>query len=65
MSDVPNEGKVPAPSHPEELTADWELKLGKLNIHARARCTPAGIVTAGIAATAILLAVRALIRARR
>ncbi|TPE62240.1 hypothetical protein FJQ54_06840 [Sandaracinobacter neustonicus] len=50
-------------SHPEELTADYEFRLGDLiHLRARARCTPAGLVTAGIAVALIILAVG---RARR
>ncbi len=46
------------PTHPEEIKAVYDLRLGKsITIHASARITPAGIVTAGIAACAIILAI--------
>lgn len=54
------------PYHPEEMKAVWDLRVGKyISIQASARWTPAGVVTAGIAASAILLAITALVRARR
>jgi len=47
-----------APSHPEEIRADYELRLGKLiTVQASARITPAGVISAGIAAAAIIVAV--------
>lgn len=65
MTETVNNAPPPVPVHPEELKAAWELNLGKLHMAASARCTPAGIVAAGVVVTAILLATRALIRAHR
>lgn len=43
--------------HPEEISAEYELRLGRyLAISARARITPAGVICAGLAAAAIILA---------
>jgi hypothetical protein len=56
----------PMPTHPEEMKAVYDLRVGKfISLQGSARMTPAGLVTAGIAASAILLAVSALIRASR
>lgn len=53
------------PSHPEEMKAVFDLKIGKfVALQGSARWTPAGVVTAGITASAILLALAALVRAR-
>ncbi|GGF81123.1 hypothetical protein GCM10007301_46580 [Azorhizobium oxalatiphilum] len=52
-------------THPEEVKAAWEFRIGIFRIGASARCTPAGIVCAGITTAAILLAVSAVIRAQR
>ncbi|MBL8895647.1 MAG: hypothetical protein JNJ53_13680 [Rhizobiales bacterium] len=47
-----------AHAHPEEIRADCELRVGKLiTMQASARITPAGVISAGIAAAAIILAV--------
>ncbi|MFO0990338.1 MAG: hypothetical protein U1E67_00200 [Hyphomicrobiales bacterium] len=58
MSGLENERSREAPSHPEEIRADYELRLGKLiTVQASARITPAGVISAGIAAAAIILTV--------
>jgi len=50
------------PLHPEEISADYELRVGNLiTVQASARITPAGIISAGIAAAAIVVAVGFLI----
>jgi hypothetical protein len=58
----------PAPeilSHPEEIRASYELRVGKLiTVQANARITPAGVISAGIAAAAIILAVGFLVSSR-
>jgi len=66
MTDEPD-GQTPAtPYHPEEMRATWDLKVGKsITLQGTARWTPAGVVTAGIAASAVLLSISALVRARR
>jgi len=58
MSDAHEEPSPGIPSHPEEIRADYELRLGNLvTVKASARITPAGVISAGIAAAAIILAV--------
>jgi hypothetical protein len=59
-------------SHPEEIRAEYELRLGNLVTvkasaritPASARITPAGVISAGIAAAAIILAVGFLVSSR-
>lgn len=66
MTDQPEDLKLTSPYHPEEMKATWDLKIGKsVTIQGSARWTPAGVVTAGIAASAVLLAISALVRAAR
>jgi hypothetical protein len=51
--------------HPEEIRAEYELRLGNLvTVKASARITPAGVISAGIAAAAIILAVGFLVSSR-
>ena len=58
MSVIEDKPSREAPSHPEEIRADYELRLGKLvTAQASARITPAGVISAGIAAAAIIVAV--------
>lgn len=65
MSGVEEEPLRESPSHPEEIRADYELRLGKLfTVQASARITPAGVISAGIAAAAIILAVGFLVSSR-
>ena len=46
------------PTHPEEMKATYELRLGKFaTIQASARITPAGIIATGITICAVALAV--------
>ena len=55
---------APTPEHPEEMRADVGFRFGDLGeFRARARCTPAGVITTGIAAACILLATARLVRA--
>lgn len=57
---------LPSPAHPEEMTADIAFRMGDMvEFRARARCTPAGLVTGGLATAAILLATGYLVRAAR
>lgn len=52
-------------SHPEEIRAEYELRMGNLlTVRANARITPAGVISAGIAAAAIILAVGFLVSSR-
>lgn len=56
----------PAPTHPEEMRADFDLHIGKnINLKGTARTTPAGVISAGITVVAILLATTALVRAAK
>lgn len=66
MSNQPNDEKSATPYHPEEMKAIWDVRVGKhITMQGSARWTPAGVVTAGIAASAILLAAATLVRAAR
>ena len=66
MSNQPNEQHGGGPYHPEEMKAIWDVRVGKhITVQGSARWTPAGVVTAGIAASAILLAAATLVRAAR
>ncbi|MCK8787987.1 hypothetical protein M0638_26890 [Roseomonas sp. NAR14] len=54
------------PTHPEEVTASVDLRLGSsVSVQARARATPAGLIAAGILAAAVILAIVPLVRAAR
>ena len=56
---------APTP-HPEEMRASGEIQIGKyINLKGTARVTPAGLICAGIASAAILLAAAALVRSSR
>lgn len=66
MADQPGDGTPPYPYHPEEMKAVWDVRVGRfVAVRGSARWTPAGVVTAGIATAAILLATSALVRACR
>jgi hypothetical protein len=55
-----------APTHPEEIKASVDLRIGNtVSLKATARTTPAGLVTAGILVSAIVLAVATLVWAVR
>ena len=60
-------GEAPtAPSHPEEMAARVNLRIGKgVSLKATARATPAGLVTVGFMVSAIILAVATLVWAAR
>lgn len=56
----------PSPTHPEEMKAVYDLRIGKwVTLQGSARITPAGVVCTGIAVAAILLSTAALVRAAR
>ncbi len=56
MNDQSTTPVDPVPTHPEEIKAVYELRVGRsITLQGSARITPAGIVTAGITACAILL----------
>ena len=55
-----------APSHPEEIRASVDLRIGNsVSLKATVRTTPAGLVTAGVMVAAIVLSIAALVRAIR
>lgn len=58
-------GEAPsAGAHPEEMKANVDLRIGRsFALNASGRMTPAGLVCAAIAASAILLSAAALVRA--
>jgi len=62
MTDTAGYPKGAASNHPEEMRATWDLKVGtSITLQGSARWTPAGVVTAGIAASAALLSLAALV----
>jgi hypothetical protein len=60
-------GQVPSAAiHPEEIKASVDLRIGNsVSLKATVRTTPAGLITAGIMVSAIVLAVATLVRAAR
>jgi len=55
-----------APTHPEEMKAVFNVKIGNsLSMQSSARMTPAGLIALGLAISATLLAVAAVVRASR
>lgn len=60
--DAPRQEEIDIP-HPEEMKAAGRLRLGPLSIEGLARTTPAGLITAAIFASAVLLPI--LIMTRR
>lgn len=55
----------PPLTHPEEMRAGFDLTFGDLHVKGTARLTPAGLICAGIAGVAVMLAAAALVRAAR
>ncbi len=56
----------PVPTHPEEMKAVYDVRIGKwITLQGSARITPAGMISTGIAVSALLLATAALVRAAR
>ncbi len=45
----------PVAPHPEEMNAAGRLRLGPLSIEGRARATPAGLISAALLVSAVLL----------
>jgi hypothetical protein len=65
MSAGQDEHAPDAASHPEEIRAEYELRMGNLlTVKANARITPAGVISAGIASAAIILAVGFLVSSK-
>ena len=55
-----------APTHSEEMKAVFNVKIGNsLSMQSSARMTPAGLIALGLAISATLLAVTAVVRASR
>ncbi|AZO04522.1 hypothetical protein [Mesorhizobium sp. M2A.F.Ca.ET.043.02.1.1] len=53
------EPSAAAHSHPEEIKSVFDLRLGKhVTLQGSARITPAGVISAGIAVAAMMLALR-------
>lgn len=54
---VPRTGTAEPVTHPEEMRASAEIRLGeRVTLQASARITPAGMISVGVAAAAITLA---------
>lgn len=51
------------PTHPEEMKAAYDVRLGPLRLAGGARMTPAAVVCAGICTGLILMGVAAVVRA--
>ncbi len=65
MSVIDEEPSREPLTHPEEIKAEYELRFGNLaSIKASARITPAGVISAGIAAAAIIFAIGFLVSSR-
>lgn len=53
-----------APAHPEEMKADFEMRVGKhVTLQGSARITPAGVICTGLAVAAILVSTGFLVAA--
>lgn len=66
MLPVPAAPRPPVPAHPEEMKAEFDLRIGRLvALQGSARLTPADLICGGIAASAVLLSVGVLVRACR
>ncbi|WP_018388688.1 hypothetical protein [Ancylobacter sp. FA202] len=53
------------PTHPEEMKAAYEVRLGPLSLAGGARMTPAAVIASGVCTGLILLGVAAVVRAGR
>lgn len=54
------------PTHPEEMKAVYDVRIGRfITLQGSARITPAGMICTGIAVTALLFGVAAIVKARR
>ena len=57
MGIVPATASEASQSHPEEMHAAWEMRIGNaMTLQASARITPAGVICVGLAAAAITVA---------
>lgn len=66
---MPDHGQVThpdVPTHPEEISASFDMRVGKhITLQGRARITPAGVVCGGIAVAIMTLAAGALVASLR
>lgn len=63
---MPDAPAAPPVSHPEEMKAVFDLRVGKhVSLQGSARITPAGVICTGIGVAAILLATGFLVSAAR
>ncbi|WP_428032216.1 hypothetical protein [Ancylobacter sp.] len=53
------------PTHPEEMKAAYDVRLGPMRLSGGARMTPAAVIAAGVCTGIILLGVAVVIRAGR
>lgn len=53
------------PTHPHEMKAAYDVRLGPLHLSGGARMTPTAVVAAGICTGLILMGVAAVVRAGR
>lgn len=53
------------PTHPQEMKAAGEIRLGPLRLAGGARMTPAAVIAAGVCTGLILMGVAAVVRAGR
>ncbi len=66
MADTTQISDADIPSHPEEMKATYNLRIGNsISLQGSARITPAGIVTVGVTTLLVALAFAALAPARR
>jgi hypothetical protein len=66
MTAVQDEPSSALPSHPEEMRASLDLRIGdSIVMQAHARTTPAGVLCTGLAVAAMMLAVGYLAGAAR
>jgi len=57
MSDYRDDPSPEVPTHPEEISSSFDLQVGKhITLQGRARITPAGVISGGIAVAVMTLA---------
>jgi hypothetical protein len=56
---------LPIPTHPDEMQARAELRLGNAVLQAQARTTPKGLMSVGVLVSLILLSTAVLVRAAK
>lgn len=60
------EDPLPAPAHPEEIKATFDLRVGNhISMKATARITPQGVISTGIAIAAMTFALGYLVVSSR